>query len=140
MMAQMHRKLAMEKAAEMAQQSGAKLHILAVGRIPEYAQTVSEVEEAKEQAGSFYSKIIDDAIGDLSRRGSQRTLMSSMASRETSFCDWPRILNPTWSCWVRIPIHRCGEDFSVPQWTKSLITRTARRSSSRAVPNPKIGG
>jgi nucleotide-binding universal stress UspA family protein len=66
-------KLALEKTAEIAQQSGGTLHILAVGRIPEYAQTVSEVEEAKEQAGSFYSKIIDDAIRELSRRGISAT-------------------------------------------------------------------
>jgi nucleotide-binding universal stress UspA family protein len=62
-------KLACGKAAEVAKLSGGNLHILAVGRIPEYAQTVSEVEEAKEQAGSFYSKITEEAIRNLSQRG-----------------------------------------------------------------------
>lgn len=62
-------KLACGKAAEVAKLSGGNLHILAVGRIPEYAQTVSEVEEAKEQAGSFYSRITDEAIRNLNQKG-----------------------------------------------------------------------
>jgi nucleotide-binding universal stress UspA family protein len=62
-------KLACDKAAAFAKLSGGDLHLLAVGRIPEYAQTVSEVEEAKEQAGSFYSKITEEAIRNLSQRG-----------------------------------------------------------------------
>ena len=62
-------KLALEKAADVAKTSGAEFHILAVGRIPEYAETVSEVDEAKEQAGSFYSKIMDEAIHKLGQRG-----------------------------------------------------------------------
>jgi nucleotide-binding universal stress UspA family protein len=62
-------KLAFEKAAEIAQLTSADFHILAVGRIPEYAETVSEVEEAKEQASNFYSKIMDEAIRHLSQRG-----------------------------------------------------------------------
>ena len=61
-------KLALDKAAELAQLTSAEFHILAVGRIPEYAETVSEVEEAKEQASSFYSMIIDEAIRDLNQR------------------------------------------------------------------------
>ena len=62
-------KLALEKAADVAKMSGAEFHILAVGRIPEYAETVSEVEEAKEQASSFYSKVIDEALRNLGQRG-----------------------------------------------------------------------
>lgn len=62
-------KLAFEKTAEIVKLTSAELHILAVGRIPEYAETVSEVDEAKEQANSFYSKIIDEAIRNLSQRG-----------------------------------------------------------------------
>ena len=61
-------KLALEEAAELAKVSVTELHILAVGRIPEYAETVSEVEEAREQARSFYSKIMDEAMIDLSQR------------------------------------------------------------------------
>lgn len=62
-------KLALGKAIEIARVTVAELHILAVGRIPEYAETVSEVEEAREQASAFYSKIADEAIQNLSRRG-----------------------------------------------------------------------
>ena len=62
-------KLAFEKAAEIAKLTSADFHILAVGRIPEYAETVSEVNEAKEQASSFYSKIMDEATHNLSQRG-----------------------------------------------------------------------
>jgi nucleotide-binding universal stress UspA family protein len=62
-------KIALTKAADLAKASSAVLHILAVGRIPEYAQTVSEVEEAKEQANAFYSNVTDEAIRNLSQRG-----------------------------------------------------------------------
>ncbi len=61
--------LALDKSAEIAGVANAELHILAVGRIPEYAETVSEVEEAKEQAKNYYSKIMDDAINLLHQRG-----------------------------------------------------------------------
>jgi nucleotide-binding universal stress UspA family protein len=62
-------KFALEKGADVAKMSGAELHILAVGRIPEYAETVSEVDEAKEQASSFYSKVIDEAVRKLGQVG-----------------------------------------------------------------------
>jgi nucleotide-binding universal stress UspA family protein len=62
-------KLALEKAREIAQAAKADLHLLAVGRIPEYAETVSEVEEEKEQAQAYYSKIIDEAANGLERQG-----------------------------------------------------------------------
>ena len=62
-------KLALEKAAAIASSTGAELHIVAVGRIPEYAETVSEVEEAKEHASSFYSRITDAAARTLNQRG-----------------------------------------------------------------------
>jgi len=62
-------KLALDKAAELANAAQAEFHILAVGRIPEYAETVSEVEEAKEQASSFYSKVTDEATRILNQRG-----------------------------------------------------------------------
>ena len=43
-------KLALAKAVEISKAAKADIHILAVGRIPEYAETVSEVEEEKQQA------------------------------------------------------------------------------------------
>ena len=62
-------KLALDKAAELVKAAQAEFHLLAVGRIPEYAETVSEVEEAKEQANSFYSKVTDEATSILKQRG-----------------------------------------------------------------------
>lgn len=62
-------KLALGKAEEIAQAANADLHLLAVGRIPEYAETVSEVEEEKEQAQNYYSKIVDDATNQLKQQG-----------------------------------------------------------------------
>jgi nucleotide-binding universal stress UspA family protein len=62
-------KLALAKAWEIARTAKAEIHILAVGRIPEYAETVSEVEEEKEQAQNYYSKIMDEAANQLKQRG-----------------------------------------------------------------------
>ncbi len=62
-------KLGLEKAREIAQAVKAEIHIVAVGRIPEYAETVSEVEEEKEQAQNYYSKIMDEAASQLRRQG-----------------------------------------------------------------------
>ncbi|TAJ76913.1 universal stress protein [bacterium] len=62
-------KLALSKAADIGKVSEAELHILAVGRIPEYAETVSEVEEAKEQAKGFYSRVVEEAVSNLKERG-----------------------------------------------------------------------
>ena len=62
-------KLALERVAELAKVTKTELHMLAVGRIPEYAETMSEVEEAREQAKNFYSKIMEDAVESLRQRG-----------------------------------------------------------------------
>jgi nucleotide-binding universal stress UspA family protein len=62
-------KLALGKAVEIVKVAKADMHIVAVGRIPEYAETVSEVEEEKEQAQSYYSKIIEEAANQLKRQG-----------------------------------------------------------------------
>jgi len=61
-------KLALQKAREITQAANAEIHIVAVGRIPEYAETVSEVEEEKEQAQNYYSKIMDEATAELRRQ------------------------------------------------------------------------
>ena len=61
-------KLALQKAAEIAKVTDVELHLLAVGRIPEYAETVSETEEAREQAKSYYTKIMDEAAANLKQR------------------------------------------------------------------------
>jgi len=52
---------AFEKAIELAQKFQSKIYVLTVGRIPEYIQTIDEVEEAKTQAKKFYSKILQKA-------------------------------------------------------------------------------
>ena len=62
-------KLALEKRGEIVGAAHAELHLLAVGRIPEYAETVSETEEAREQAKSYYSKVMEDAAEHLKQRG-----------------------------------------------------------------------
>jgi len=55
--------------SEGAKLAGTEIHMLAVGRIPEYAETISEVEEAREQARGFYSKIMDEAAANLRQAG-----------------------------------------------------------------------
>ncbi len=62
-------KLALGKAVEIVKAAKAEIHIIAVGRIPEYAETVSEVEEEKEQAQSYYSKIMEEAANRLKQQG-----------------------------------------------------------------------
>jgi nucleotide-binding universal stress UspA family protein len=62
-------KLALRKAVEIVNAAKAEIHIVAVGRIPEYAETVSEVEEEKEQAQSYYSKIMEEAANQLKQQG-----------------------------------------------------------------------
>ena len=67
-------KLALEKVVAFAKLANPELHLLAVGRIPEYAETVSETEEAREQARSYYSKIMEDAADHLKQRGLSATV------------------------------------------------------------------
>jgi nucleotide-binding universal stress UspA family protein len=62
-------KLALGKAVEIVKAAKAEIHIIAVGRIPEYAETVSEVEEEKEQAQSYYSKFMEEAANRLKQQG-----------------------------------------------------------------------
>ncbi|MEX0802019.1 MAG: universal stress protein [Candidatus Binatia bacterium] len=62
-------KLALAKAVEIAKASQTEMHVLAVGRIPEYAETVSEVAEEKDQAQRYYTKILDDASTRLKQQG-----------------------------------------------------------------------
>jgi nucleotide-binding universal stress UspA family protein len=60
--------LALQHTAELAT-GGAEVLVLAVGRIPEYAETVSEVEEAKEQAGRHYDRAVGEAAEALRGHG-----------------------------------------------------------------------
>jgi nucleotide-binding universal stress UspA family protein len=60
--------MALHRTAELAS-GGAEVLVLAVGRIPEYAETVSEVEEAKEQAARHYDRAVGDAAEVLRAKG-----------------------------------------------------------------------
>lgn len=62
-------KQALARAAELAAAAGAELHLVAVGRVPEYAETQDEVDEAREQAETFYGKRIEEAEALLKARG-----------------------------------------------------------------------
>ena len=62
-------KLALAKAGQIAQVGRAEIHVLTVGRIPEYAETVSKAQKAREQAKAFYSKIIEDVSSLLKKQG-----------------------------------------------------------------------
>jgi nucleotide-binding universal stress UspA family protein len=48
--------------AELAATGQSELHIVSVGRLPEYAESEDEVEEAREQAEEFYQKRLDEAV------------------------------------------------------------------------------
>jgi nucleotide-binding universal stress UspA family protein len=62
-------KRALAKAGEIAEAGKAEIHVLTVGRIPEHAETVGKAQKAKEQAKTFYSKIIEEVSALLKRRG-----------------------------------------------------------------------
>lgn len=61
-------KLALAKAGEIAEIGNSELHVLTVGRIPEYAETEGRAQKAKEQASAFYAKIIEEVGALLGRQ------------------------------------------------------------------------
>jgi nucleotide-binding universal stress UspA family protein len=50
----------LEKGLHLAEELKAEVIVLSVASIPEYAETVSEVEEAKEQAKKYYADVLSD--------------------------------------------------------------------------------
>ncbi len=62
-------KNALEKTIELVLKFNSKLYVLSVGRIPEYAEVISETEEAKEQAYKYYDKILLEASKKLEEKG-----------------------------------------------------------------------
>jgi nucleotide-binding universal stress UspA family protein len=52
--------LALEKGLHLAEELKAEVIVLSVASIPEYAETISEVEEAKEQAKKYYADVQSD--------------------------------------------------------------------------------
>jgi len=68
-------KIALERLVEFLPIIKGEIVLLAVGRIPEYAETVSEVEEAEEQANKYYEKILGEAAKILQERGSNPQIL-----------------------------------------------------------------
>ncbi len=60
---------ALERAADLARASGARLYLVGVGRLPEYAETAGEIEEAREQAEAFYGRRLEEAQRALQKLG-----------------------------------------------------------------------
>lgn len=60
---------ALARAADLAAAAGASLHLVAVGRLPEYAETRDEVDEAREQAERYYGRRLEEAAASLRARG-----------------------------------------------------------------------
>ncbi|MCI4453399.1 MAG: universal stress protein [Thermodesulfobacterium sp.] len=52
--------LSLEKGLHLAEELKAEVIVLSVASIPEYAETISEVEEAKEQAKKYYADVLSD--------------------------------------------------------------------------------
>jgi Universal stress protein UspA and related nucleotide-binding proteins len=52
--------LALEKGLHLAEELKAEVIVLSVASIPEYAESISEVEEAKEQAKKYYADVLSD--------------------------------------------------------------------------------
>jgi nucleotide-binding universal stress UspA family protein len=52
--------LALEKGLHLAEELKAEVIVLSVASIPEYAETISEIEEAKEQAKKYYADVLSD--------------------------------------------------------------------------------
>jgi nucleotide-binding universal stress UspA family protein len=52
--------LALEKGLVLAETLGAEVLVLSVAGIPDYAETISEIEEAKEQALKYYGEVLKD--------------------------------------------------------------------------------
>jgi nucleotide-binding universal stress UspA family protein len=62
-------KIALERLIEFLPIIKGEIILLAVGRIPDYAETVSEIEEAEDQANRYYSKILSEAAQILQEKG-----------------------------------------------------------------------
>ncbi len=60
---------ALDRAAALASLGGGELHLVAVGRLPEYAESRAEVDEAREQAEAYYARHLDEAARLLRQRG-----------------------------------------------------------------------
>jgi nucleotide-binding universal stress UspA family protein len=50
----------LEKGLHLAEELKAEVIVLSVASIPEYAETLSEVEEAKEQAKKYFADVLSD--------------------------------------------------------------------------------
>lgn len=75
---------ALERAAELARLGPAEVVVLAVGRLPDYAETVDEVEEARERAERYCGRHLDEALAALEAAGvaARRALAYGKPSEE----------------------------------------------------------
>jgi nucleotide-binding universal stress UspA family protein len=62
-------KRALARCLEFRSVAPCDLHVVAVGRVPEYAETQDEVDEAREQAEAFYAKRLEEALALLGPGG-----------------------------------------------------------------------
>ena len=62
-------KKALECCVELLSSDTAAVHVVAVGPVPEYAETQDEVDEADEQAEAIYRERLDEALAWLKSRG-----------------------------------------------------------------------
>ncbi|MBP7126886.1 universal stress protein [Myxococcota bacterium] len=62
-------KVALANGAQFAPKCGSEMHVLAMGALPEYAETRSEVEEAREQVEHFYKERVKEAAAMLAGKG-----------------------------------------------------------------------
>lgn len=62
-------RMALARAAELASRCGSEVHVVGVGRLPEYAETRDEVDEAREHAEQFYKERVKEAAAVLAGRG-----------------------------------------------------------------------
>jgi nucleotide-binding universal stress UspA family protein len=61
-------RLALERTAELAAVCGAEVLVVAVGRLPEYAETRDEVDDAKEHAEQYCKERVKEAAALLAGR------------------------------------------------------------------------
>lgn len=62
-------RVALAKVADLAAKCGSEVHVVAVGRLPEYAETRDEVDDAKEHAEQFYKERVKEAAAMLAGKG-----------------------------------------------------------------------
>jgi nucleotide-binding universal stress UspA family protein len=60
-------RVALERIKEWLERAHPELHLVSVGRLPEYAETRDEIDDAREQAEKHYGKILEEALVELGK-------------------------------------------------------------------------